>query len=164
MLDLNGYPSPNLSLIAIGILGMAFGFNPIHKVTNWSRHLPMVIGLNVACNLAISIWQENYVLQVISVGLAVMLIYLVGEKGMGCDQFRDMMVLLGKYSLFSYIAQIGLLQLLRRGLLPLNFSAWILLTISFIAAFALTIATVSLTHHVRRKSSIADWFYAVAFS
>jgi len=163
-LDLYGLPSPNLSLIAIGILGMVFGFYPIEKVNNWTGHPYAVACLNVGYIIAISIWGVEYFLQVIGVCLSVMLIYLVGVRSAAWGEIRSPIILLGKYSLFGYVAQICLLQLLQRSLMSLNLNNWTLWIISFVGAFALTIITVRVAHQIRAKSHTADWLYRVAFS
>lgn len=163
-LDLYGFPSPNLSLIAIGILGMVFGFYPIEKVNNWTGHPYIVVCLNVSYIIAISIWGEGYLLQVIGVCLSVSLIYLVGIKSSDRGGIRSPIILLGKYSLFGYIAQIGILQLLHRGMPYLQFDNWALWGISFVGAFALTFITVKIMHWARQKSHTVDELYTFIFS
>ena len=164
LLNLYGFQNPNLSFIAIGILGMVFGFYPIEKVNNRIGHPYIVVCLNVGYISAISIWGVGYFLQVIGVCLSVMLIYVVGAKTVAWSEIRSPIILLGKYSLFGYVAQIGILQILQRGLLYLNFHNWALWIISFVGAFALTILTVRVVHQIRAKSHTADWLYRVAFS
>ena len=163
-LDLYGSPNPNLSFIAIGILGMVFGFYPIEKVNNWVGHPYVVVGLNVGYILAISIYGIGYVMQVIGVCLSVMLIYLAGVTSTASGVLRGTIILLGKYSLFGYIAQIGLLQLLQANLPLFNLNIWALWIISFVGAFTLTIFTVRMAHYIRTRTHIADWIYRVVFS
>lgn len=164
ILDVHGFSSPNLSLMAIGVLGMVFGFFPIEKVNEWVGH-PYIIGvLNLGYIVAISIWGVDRFLQVIGMCLSVMLIYLAGVRSSALDEIRSPIVLLGQYSLFGYVAQIGLLQLLEKCLPYLNLHDWPLWITSFVGAFALTIITVKLAHEFRAKSHIADWLYRAAFS
>ena len=143
---------------------MVFGFYPIEKVNNWTGHPYLVVCLNISYIFVISIWGAGYLLQVIGVCLSVMLIYLVGVRSAAWGEIRSPIILLGKYSLFGYIAQIGILQILQRGLLYLNFHNWALWVISFVGAFALTIITVRVAHQIRAKSHTADWLYRFAFS
>jgi peptidoglycan/LPS O-acetylase OafA/YrhL len=164
LLNLYGFPSPNLSLIAIGILGMVFGFYPIEKVNNWTGYPYIVVGLNVSYIFAIGIWGESYLLQVVGVCLSVMFIYLAGIRSAAWGEIRSPIILLGKYSLFGYVAQIGILQILQRGLLYLNFHNWALWIISFFGAFALTFISVKMAHQIRTKSCAADRLYRFVFS
>jgi|CXWL01.1.fsa_nt_gi peptidoglycan/LPS O-acetylase OafA/YrhL len=159
-----GLSSPNLAFVAIGLLGMVLGYYSIERINRWVDHLYVVVCLNIGYLVAISIWGEEYFLEVVGVCLSVVLIYLIGLKSAACGKFQQPIILLGKYSLFGYIAQIALLQLLQRGLLYLNFHNLALWIISFVGAFALTIITVRVVHQVRAKSHAADWLYRVAFS
>jgi peptidoglycan/LPS O-acetylase OafA/YrhL len=163
-LDLYGYPNPNLSFIAIGILGMIFGFYPIEKVNEWTGHPYVLVGLYVGYNLGISIYGVGYAMQVIGVCLSVALIYFAGVTSTACGELRSTIILLGKYSLFGYIAQIGLLQLLQRSLPLLNLNNWVLWIISFVGAFTLTIFMVRMAHYIRARIHVADWLYRAVFS
>lgn len=163
-LNLSDRSSANLELVAIGLLGMVLGFYPIEKLNRWVDHASIVVCLNVGYLLAITIWGMSYLLQIIGVSLSVILIYLVGMKSAGWGWIRGQINLIGRYSLFGYVAQVGLLQLLHRGLPHLNLGAWPAWIISFVGAFALTIVTVKILHWTRSKSHALDRLYRVTFS
>lgn len=163
-LNLYGFPSQNLSLIAIGLFGMMFGFYPIKKVNNWVDHPYAVVWANISYIFAISIWGISDLLQVLGVCLSVSLIYLIGIKSADWGGIRGPIILLGKNSLFGYIAQIGILQLLHRGLPYLKLNDWILWLVSFLGAFVLTIILVRFVQDVRSKSSRVDWLYRAVFT
>lgn len=164
LLDRYQFPSQNLSFIAIGILGMVFGLYPIRKVNNLAGYPGTIACLNVGYFLAISIWGVSYYLQVIGVCLSVLLIYAAGVRTAACGGLRGTIILLGKYSLFGYIVQIGLLQLLLRTLMLLNMNNWTVWIISFIGSFTLTIITVRTADYIRTRSHVVDWMYRVVFS
>lgn len=162
-LDYYGISSPNLSFIAVGILGMVLGQYSLREISAWASHSSALAGLYVGYLIAINIWGERYFLEVIGVCLSVLLIYGVGITIRQPRALVSTVVLLGKYSLFAYIAQIGLLQLLLRSLSSVNVY-WILWALSFIGAFALTIITVWGVHQICSKSSTMDRMYRLVFA
>lgn len=163
-LDVHGLASLNLTLLGIGLLGVLAGMYPIEEVNAWVDHPFIVACLNVSYLFVISVWGTSYVLQAIGVCLSVMIIYLIGMKSAALGKRQQLIILLGQYSLFAYVAQIGLLQLLQRLLPYLSLHDWALWIISFFGAFVLTIITVRVVHQIRAKSYTADWLYRVAFS
>jgi peptidoglycan/LPS O-acetylase OafA/YrhL len=163
-LNLYGFPSQNLWFIAIGLFGMVFGFYPIKEVNKWVDHPYAVVCANIGYIFAISMWGTSDLLQVLGVCLSVSLIYLIGAKSADWGGIRGPIILLGKYSLFGYVAQIGILQLLHRGLPYLKLNDWILWPLSFLGAFVLTIILVRLVQDVRPKSRSVDWLYRAVFT
>jgi hypothetical protein len=93
-----------------------------------------------------------------------MLIYLLGTKEWRPAALRAHIVLLGKYSLFGYMAQIVIIQLLHKGLPRIQMPAGLLLVVSFGAAFALTMMTVEALHRLRKNVVVVDRIYAAVFS
>jgi peptidoglycan/LPS O-acetylase OafA/YrhL len=162
--DAYSISSPNLTLLAIGLLGMVCGSYPLTGIERWIAQSSAVLWCNLAYVIVISVWGVGYVLQTIGVCLSLALIYLVGMKSDKWIRFREWLVRLGKYSLFGYIAQIFLLQLLQRGLPHLNLDVWLLLAVSFVAAFVLTSATVEIVHSMRARSHALDAVYRFTFS
>jgi peptidoglycan/LPS O-acetylase OafA/YrhL len=116
VLYLSGLQSANLELLAIGLMGVILGYIPIAKINTFVRHPYSLIGAYACYVGAITVWNVIYPLQIIGVCLSLMIIYLIGERGGQAGRVRSQIILLGKYSLFGYIAQIVILQLLHRGL------------------------------------------------
>ena len=164
LLDHYGVSSPNLSLIAVGILGMTLGQFPLQQISNWACHSCVLAGLYVGYIIAITILGERYFLEVIGVCLSVLLIYGVGIRGSRSRPIGSTVVMLGKYSLFAYITQIALLQFLQMSLASANVHSWRLWTLSFIGAFTLTIITVLIAHHMCSKSSTVNRMYHLIFA
>jgi acyltransferase-like protein len=163
LLNVFHHSSSNLEMIAIGVLGMVFGFYPIDKIDRWAAQVNVLIALNLAYIIAISIWNVVYILQVFGVCISVMLIYSMGVKGIERNSIDATITLLGKYSLFAYVAQIGLLQLLHRGLFQLDLGTEAVWTISFFGAMALTVLSIKIMHWGRIKSPIVDTSYKTIF-
>lgn len=162
-LDYYGVSSPNLSLIAVGILGMVLGRYPLQQISSWAVHSCVLAGLYTLYLMAITIWGEHYFLEVVGVCLSVLLIYGVGVRSAHWHPIGSTLVMLGKYSLFAYIAQIGLLQILQRMLAIIDIY-WLLWALSFIGAFASTIMAVWVAHQICSKSPTGHKMYRLVFA
>jgi peptidoglycan/LPS O-acetylase OafA/YrhL len=161
--DLVGYKSANLELLAIGMLGISIGFVPMSEINRLLRH-PLAIVLTYCAYLAaISAWDVRYPMLIVGVVLTLLLIYLIGSLSGDSGMLPRAMILLGKYSLVGYIAQIAILQILRRSLSYNNLSAWALLA-SFVAAMVLTFAVVFIVDRARTKAPMVNQMYAAVFS
>lgn len=158
-----GVESPYLELITIGMLGVLTGFIPVATINDFVRHTYM-LGLAYLCYLvAITIWNVPFALQMVGVPLSLMVIYLVGISGSDSGMTRNTVILLGKYSLFGYISQIAILQLLAAGLRHVKFG-FVLLSVSFVAAFALTIISVEVVDRLRTRVVSVDRLYKAVFA
>ena len=158
-----GFEIPNLELLAIGLLGVITGYLPIEKVDAVVRH-PYVLAVAYLVYLgAISFWNVVYPLQIIGVYLSLMILYLLGQQSGEPGNVREIIVVLGKYSLLGYIAQIAILQSLRLGLNPIG-SETVVLGLSFVLAFALTIISIEVVDRTRAKSTTVDRFYKAVFA
>ena len=163
VLDLAGLESANLELVTIGLLGVLFGYIPIEKINRLVRHPYMIVGAYLCYLIAIRIWNVIYPLQIVGVCLSVMLIYLVGAKEGEPGRARRHVNLLGKYSLFGYIAQIAILQVLYRSLRYVNLGTGALV-LSFFAAFALTMISVEVVDRLRARSTVVDRLHKAVFA
>lgn len=164
ILDIWGAWNSHLMLLGVGLLGVSCGFTPIEVLEKWVDHPYGVLVFNVGYLVLLTLWGEDSLLQVLGVYLSVAAFYLLGMKKTGRDQVRDMVTLLGKYSLFAYLGQIALLQLLFRSLPYLNLDYASLLITSFFAAYVLTIGMVKVAHEARKRSPRVDLLYQAAFS
>jgi len=155
--------SPNLELVTIGLFGVITGYLPIDRVNAFVRH-PYILAFAYCLYLgAITLWDVIYPLQIVGVYLSLMIIYLVGLKDGQPGYARSVVILLGKYSLFGYIVQIAILQILRMGLIHLE-SEIAILILSFVLAFALTIVSVELLNRTRAGSTTVDRLYKAVFA
>lgn len=162
ILFLNGSKSGSLELVTIGLLGISIGHIPIDKINHLLKHPYTVIMAYLCYVAAITVWNVPYPLQVAGVLLTLSVIYLAGAVSDKSGKMRGSLIMLGKYSLFGYIAQIAILQLLRRSL-GMALAPWVL-GASFLAAIALTLFAVRVVDRARANSSIVDRMYAVVFS
>ena len=161
--EFKGVQSPNLELVTIGMLGLLSGFASIASINQFVQH-PFMLGIAyLGYTIAISIWNVPFSLQAVGVPLSVIVIYLIGDSGNDSSRIRSEVILLGKYSLFGYISQIAILQILYAGLRQLNSYVGVQL-ISFVAAFSLTIISVEAIDRARSKALIMDKLYKAVFA
>ena len=163
LLHLNGLESANLELLTIGLLGVIFGYVPLEKINDFVRHPYTVVFAYLCYAGAITLWDVVYPLQVVGVCLTLMLIYLLGANNDEPSLMRNYIILLGRYSLFGYIAQIAVLQLLYRSLRHINLEDGAL-GIPLLGGFALTVITVEALDRARAKSTTVDSLYKAVFA
>jgi peptidoglycan/LPS O-acetylase OafA/YrhL len=163
ILDLNGLQSANVELLTIGLLGVIFGTISITKINDFVRRPYTLFAAYLCYTLAITVWNVVYPLQVVGVCLSLMLIYMFGAKTGEPGRTRRHIILLGKYSLFGYIVQIAVLQLLYRSLWHIDFGVLSLVTTLFVAV-AFTMLSVELVDFARVKSTTMDTLYKTVFS
>jgi peptidoglycan/LPS O-acetylase OafA/YrhL len=157
-----GQKSQNLDLLFIGLLGISIGYIPIEKLNNFLKWPYVVVLAYLLYVAAITVWNVLYPLQVAGVLLTLMLIYLVGTASGETNRIPRVLILLGKYSLLGYIAQIAILQLLRRSLGG-ELAAWTLV-LSFLAAVALTVISVEAVDRARVRAPIVNRLYGAVFA
>jgi hypothetical protein len=163
-LRFNSIPSANLEILAIGLLGVTAGYVPIEKIDNAVVGHPYLLVCGYLCYAAaITVWGVGYLQLVVGTCFSLLLIYLVGAKKGEPGRARRHIILLGKYALFGYIAQIAVLQLVFRGLRHIRLEAGVV-GISFFAAFVLTMLTVEVVDRMRAKSTRIDWVYKAVFA
>jgi hypothetical protein len=154
-----------IELLAIGLLGVVAGYFPIERVDALVRHPYWLITLYAIYLGAITAWDVIYPLQIVGVCLSLAIIYWLGQTRGEFGKIRACVVLLGKYSLVGYIAQIAILQMLHFGLRYIDIdSEMIVLGLSFVLAFALTVAAVAALDLVRGKSAVIDSCYKAVFA
>lgn len=158
-----GFEIPNLELLAIGLLGVIAGYFPIERVNAFVRHPYLLAAAYLAYLVAISVWNVIYPLQIVGVYLSLMILYLLGQQSGEPGKVRGTIVLLGKYSLLGYIAQIAILQSLRLGFNRIGSEA-LVRGLSFVLAFALTIITVEILDRARTQSAAMDKLYKAVFA
>ncbi len=163
IMGLLGAESQNLELVTIGMLGVLTGFMSIATINQFVRH-PYILGFAYLCyTTAVAIWGVPFPVQMVGVPLSVMVIYLVGITGSDSGVIKSEVILLGKYSLFGYISQIAILQILAASLRHVNLG-FVVLSVSFAAAFALTIISVEVVDRARARAASMDRLYKAVFA
>jgi hypothetical protein len=158
-----GIHSLNLEHLTIGLLGIVFGYASGTDIRKVAEHPYAIMLAYCAYLTAITLWDVPFGLRMVGVVLSVALIYMVGASSGEPGKVRQHIIILGKYSLFGYISQIAILQVLHRGLSHLNLRTEVLV-ISFVAGFALTMISVELVDRIRPRSVSADRLYRAVFA
>jgi hypothetical protein len=161
--DLSGRKNQNLEIVAIGMLGILVGFKRIEVINRVIRRPYLLAFAYILYTVAIAIWNVPYPLEIVGTGLSVTIIYLIGTIDWRWHTIQDEIILLGKYSLFGYVSQIAILQILETGLRHVSFKYATLLT-SFVAAFAFTIISVEAVDRARKAATGVDRLYKAAFN
>ena len=156
--------SMNLEIITIGMLGVVVGLTALPSISRIIVQHPYWLALTyILYTIAITIYGVPFLLQIAGVCLTLMVIYLIGIKIEEHTKIRDTVDLLGKYSLFGYIFQIVILQLLAVSVRRYYPSSYILFA-TFGAAFALTIIGVEVLDRSRRGVATVDKLYKAVFN
>jgi peptidoglycan/LPS O-acetylase OafA/YrhL len=155
--------STYLESVTIGMVGVLAGFVPIKEIDDRVRHV-YVLAFAYACyTIAITIWNVPFPLLIVGVTLSLMVIYRIGTSGGESGTIRTRIILLGKYSLFGYISQIAILQILSAGFRLADLHP-VALVLSFLAAFILTILSVEILDRARAKAAALDRLYKGVFA
>jgi peptidoglycan/LPS O-acetylase OafA/YrhL len=161
-LDLNSIGNANLELFAVGVFGMVIGMIPIDDVNRFARHILAVFLAYAVYLVALTIWREIYPMQVVGVCLSLLLLYSIGSCVRAASS--GWVVLLGKYTLLSYIVQIAVLvilaKLLRRGIESPEFRA----ALACLLAFAGTYVIILGVDKAREAFPLADKAYKFVFA
>lgn len=150
-------------LVAIGLLGVSIGYVPMDKVERIVHHPFVLLVLYAGYLFAITLWDELFALQIVGVCLSLALIYVLGERKGEPEFIWKTVILLGQYSLFGYIAQIVILQILRR-ILQHRSSGLVPEVMALIAGVFLTYLGVQLLDSARKRASIVNKLYSAVFA
>jgi hypothetical protein len=153
----------NLELLSMGFLGMVGGFIAMRQIDRFASHLGFLLIAYVLYLAVISYWYPVYALNIIGICLTLALLYSLGLKAGTQGIIQEGIILLGKYSLLAYIVQIGVLQILFRGMrkLPLGESR---LIISLVATLIIMLAIIEAVDHVRARWSFVNRMYNAVFA
>lgn len=164
VLQLNSLQSTNLELIAIGLLGVVVGYTPIETINAVvTKHPWWIAVVYLGYLAAITLWNVIYPLQVIGVILSLMIIYLLGTAEGEPGKVRGPVVLLGKYSLLGYIAQIAILQVIHGSFRYVDLGV-VSPFVTLVAAFILTLMAVEITDWTRSRARTVDRLYRFVFA
>lgn len=160
--ELKGIKAGYLQIFSIGMLGISIGYIPIERINGLVRRWLPISLVYLAYLFAITLCDDVYALQIVGVCLSLAIIYRMGIVTAEKSRIGKTAVLLGQYSLFAYIAQITILQILRRGLRPLNEGISVSAG-AFLVCLACTIVSVEVLHRARIKTPILNKMYTAVF-
>ena len=148
-----------LRLLAVGQTGAALGLMKRAKISNLLSRLDWVLLVYFAHLLAMVLWPPNSFLYLLNVLCTVAAIYSIASKCEPGAWLSRKLVLLGKYSLLSYLFQIAFLQVMRH--------LWHFtdegVVVAFVLTCAATLACVELTDKLRRVLKWVEGPYRFVF-
>lgn len=154
--------SYNLEFLTIGLLGVLLGSFPIEAIDRFvARPVALVVGY---CGYlaAITTWNVPFLLLMFGVCLSVGAIYYLGVRQVGPPILRSHLILLGHHSLFAYVMQIAILQVLSAVLRRVDLGA-IETAVSFVLAFGLTAMAVEFLDLAKGRFSVVNRAYKLVF-
>jgi hypothetical protein len=152
-----------LDLLMIGVLGVAIGFSGKDQLGLVTSHPYILTVLYCLFLAAITIWRVPLPLEIASVLLTTALLYTAGGKLATAGTAWRRTILLGKYSLLGYIAQIAILQGLRR--IPRLSQHGVGASLgALLLGVLLTVAIVEAVDIARQESKIANDLYRLVFA
>jgi hypothetical protein len=158
-----GIHSLNLELVMAGLLGVVFGYVKREQLAAVLTHPYLVVGLYCAYLAVVTFRSMSLPLEITSVILTTTLFYILGSRPGSPGIVRRQAILLGKYSLLGYIAQIAILQVLRR-IAWIGQNGVVVLVGSLVGAVLLCVMTVVLVDWARGKSKAVDQMYQIVFA
>lgn len=162
LLELKGIRAGYLQVFSIGMLGISVGYIPIGRINGLVKHPLAIFVAYVAYLSAITLWDDVYPLQIVGVCLSLAVIYWIGVEDAEASRIGKVTILLGQYSLFAYIAQIMILQVLRRSLWPLGGGIGVSSS-AFVACLACTILSVEVLDRARNRMIGLNKVYIAVF-
>jgi peptidoglycan/LPS O-acetylase OafA/YrhL len=158
-----GGGSANAYFVAAGLLGMLVGRIPMQSLSALGRIWYLSMAAYIAYAWLSYVVGQTFLLQLSGAAIALGLIFGLAVNARADGWIQKRLIRLGQYSLFSYIAQIGILQILnafahRPDPLSPQFA------ILFLAALVLTVVFVDVVAWFRTKSLIIDSSYRTVFA
>jgi hypothetical protein len=152
-----------LDLLMVGVLGIVVGFAQTKQIAFVVRH-PYILTMLYCLFLAvITTWGVPLPLEIASVILTTALLYTAGSRLATSGTALRRTILLGKYSLLGYIAQIAVLQVLRRISWLSQHGVGASLG-ALLLGVLLTVTVVEVVDIARQKSKTADDLYRLVFA
>jgi hypothetical protein len=158
-----GFTNPHCEMLSVALLGLAAGTLRGDRAAVLLRSPVVIVGAYGIYVAAITVWNTPFSLQLVGVCLSVLALYAVAEFCGSNGLLQRSVIRLGQYSLLAYVAQIIVLQLLRRGLSGLSLSG-VEIAMPLVIGMAATVALVELSEWLRARSHAIDRSYRVVFS
>lgn len=158
-----GWVSSNLMLVSFGFLGICLHAVGIDRITHASNRLLPLLLLYAVSLLLLFRFGMQYWAQLFNVTVSLLLIYGFGSKLKPDNAWVKIVIQLGIYSLFAYVAQIGILQVMKVVATRL-FHPSVASLVVLPAALILTVLAVSIVQWARKNAVLVDKAYRLVFS
>jgi hypothetical protein len=152
----------NIDLLSSGVIGMTIGLLPMTLINGLAASW-IIISLLFVLLGSISFFSgADYIIQTFSTVISLLMIYTIGCRMNLLNWFSIHTILLGQYSLLSYITQIAYLQLYRIVAAKWNLDIPIIPTIFFITF--ITWLTVFIVDRGRQRYNFVNVTYKKVFA
>ncbi|NPU84683.1 MAG: hypothetical protein HPY65_09365 [Syntrophaceae bacterium] len=161
-LKYHGISIYNLSFISFGLIGMAVGFIPLLHINQLSKRWTFLFLLLVLYGFIYWGGGDYYHMQILSALISILIFYVIGCKTNAKYSIAKLIILLGQYSLFSYIIQILYIRLFVS--LTATQTAKLNMAITIIIVTIVMSATVIILEYAREQSRVINRIYKVVFA
>lgn len=161
-MEWRGFVSYHVGMISAGIMGTAFGLLPLERVARFSRKSLVVVALYCLYRIGGYLVGEPYAMQLTGVVSGLLLLYSLALKLPPKSKVYSQVVLLGRYSLFGYIIQLGIIRFIVGIFGP--FDTPLAVLVLTVEALVATWAVTFVIDWLRPKASFVDLTYKVAFA
>jgi peptidoglycan/LPS O-acetylase OafA/YrhL len=155
---------PNVFFLLTGLLGLSFGLMKSDVLQHRIRSWPVIAVGFAGLASVMNILSGNVLAYGIGVGLLLKLVYDGASRLSSDGRAYRIVVLLGRYSLVSYIGQIGFLFLLHRALRGHSLSPAGELAFAFVATCAFLVAACLSIDWLRRRFRLVEGTYRLVFA
>ena len=153
----------NLDLIGSGVIGMAVGLWPLSLINKFSRSWVKLSLLFVLYSCFVIFIGNYYFTQIYSTILILLIIYTFGVRLHVKDWFPKQTILLGQYSLLSYIIQIAYLKMFFIGTAYWNIDKPNIILTMFIIIL-ITWGTVMIVDYAQERYKYVNLLYKAVFA
>jgi uncharacterized membrane protein len=153
----------NIDLISAGFIGMTIGLLPLTLINGLAKPWIIISLLFVFLGSFFFSSGDDYVIQIFSTIISLLIIYAIGCRINLQSWFSKQTVLLGQYSLLSYIIQIIYLQIYRIVAARWNIDNSII-TPTIIFVTLITWVTVIIVDQGRQKYEFVNVLYKKVFA
>ena len=112
VMEWKGSVSYHLGMISYGIMGTAFGLLPLERVAGFARKWFIVVPLYCLYRTGSYFIGEPYAMQLTGVVTGLLMLYSLALALPPKTHVYRQIVLLGRYSLFGYIIQLGIIRVI----------------------------------------------------
>jgi hypothetical protein len=152
-----------VAMVTFGILGMAIGMIPLPKLEDFSRRWAVVLVAYAVYRVCSYFLGERYPIQLAGTVFSLSILFGAGLILSEGEFVYRQFVLLGRYSLFGYIFQLVVLQLLRRVIHTPEQSV-LTVTILTILTLLLTWLGTVIVEKLRQTARAFDVSYKLVFA
>lgn len=153
----------HLQLFSAGIIGVALGAIPLERINQLASRWWLILLAYAAYRVLSHLYGESYAIQNLGACTTLLLIYALALRA-SSGTIGAAMVRVGQYSLFAYLVQIALLQVLLRTTTTRQPDQWWQVALFILAALTGTLLLVEVARRLRDRWTPADAAYKVVFA